>query len=106
MLTAAAAVFKTIFSLTKARCINAIRIDKDADYRHTILLSSVSRSGSTFVSNIINYKNEYRIIFEPFKHDRVKIAAPFIYPTYIDPSNTSESILIPINKILTGKVYT
>jgi len=106
MLPAAAATFKIIFSIAKARLINAIRLDMDTDYRNTILLSSLGRSGSTLVSNIINYKNDYRIIFEPFKQEKVKIAAQFIYPTYIDPSNTSKSILVPMHRILTGKVRT
>jgi len=99
-----AAAFKIMFFITKARLINAIRLDINTDYRNSILLSSLGRSGSTLVSNIINYKNDYRIIFEPFKHEKVKIAAPFIYPTYVEPSNTSETISIPMNKILTGRV--
>ncbi len=99
-----AATFKILFSITKARLINTVRIDTDTDYRNSILLSSLGRSGSTLVSNIINYKNDYRIIFEPFKYDRVKIAAQFIDPTYVVPSNTSEAISIPMKKILTGRV--
>ncbi len=92
------------FSIVKLRLINTIRLDTDTNYRNSILLSSLGRSGSTLVSNIINYKNDYRIIFEPFKHDKVKLAAQFIYPTYVDPSNESENLLIPLHNILTGKV--
>ena len=99
-----AATFKMIFSLTKARIINFLRLDTDTDYRNTILLSSLGRSGSTLVSNILNYKNDYRIIFEPFKQEKVKLAADFIYPTYVDPSDTSESISVSMHKILTGRV--
>jgi len=100
-----AATFKMIFSLTKARIINFLRLDTDTDYRNTILLSSLGRSGSTLVSNILNYKNDYRIIFEPFKQEKVKLAADFIYPTYVDPSDTSESISVSMHKILTGRVH-
>jgi len=99
-----AATFKMIFSLTKARIINFLRLDTDTDYCNTILLSSLGRSGSTLVSNILNYKNDYRIIFEPFKQEKVKLAADFIYPTYVDPSDTSESISVSMHKILTGRV--
>ena len=101
-----AACLKKIFSIVKARIINTIRFDLDNDYRNSILLSSLGRSGSTLISNIINYKNEYRFIFEPFKHERVKISAQFIYPTYLDPSDTNESTLIAVHKILTGKIRT
>jgi len=104
MLTSAAAAFIKIFSVTKARLINAIRLDMDTDYRKTVLLSSLGRSGSTLISNLINYKNDYRIIFEPFKQEKIKIAAQFIYPTYLDPSNNSECISVPMNKILTGRL--
>jgi len=105
MLTAAAAFIK-IFSITKSRIINSIRLDMDRDYRNTILLSSLGRSGSTIVSSIINYKNEYRIIFEPFKHDKVKAAAQFNYPTYLDPNDTSENVVISMEKILSGRIRT
>jgi len=105
MLTVAAAFIKIIY-LTKSRIINSIRMDTNRDYRNTILLSSLGRSGSTIVSSIINYKNEYRIIFEPFKHDRVKAAAQFNYPTFLDPNDTSENVVISMQKILSGRVRT
>ena len=56
------------------------------------------------VSNIVNYKNDYRIIFEPFKQEKVKLAAGFIYPTYVDLNDTSESLSVSMHKILTGRV--
>jgi hypothetical protein len=99
-----AATFKMIFSLTKAGIINFFRLDTDTDYRNTILLSSLGRSGSTLVSNIVNYKNDYRIIFEPFKQEKVKLAAEFIYPTYLDLNDTNENISVSMHKILTGRV--
>jgi hypothetical protein len=99
-----AATFKMIFSLTKQELSTFFVSIRILIIRNTILLSSLGRSGSTLVSNILNYKNDYRIIFEPFKQEKVKLAADFIYPTYVDPSDTSESISVSMHKILTGRV--
>ncbi len=56
------------------------------------------------LSNIINYNNDYRIIFEPFKHERLKFVEHLVYPTYIYPNNSSAEIINPMQKIFGGKI--
>lgn len=41
-------------------------VDGGADASKTVFLSSGARTGSTWVSEIINFENEYRFLFEPF----------------------------------------
>ncbi len=43
------------------------------DYRQTVFVSGVGRSGTTWVANIINYANDYRFMFEPFHPQRVDV---------------------------------
>jgi hypothetical protein len=96
---------KFLFAV-RTKLLSRIYVNTNNDYRNTILLSSMGRSGSTLVSNIINYKNDYRIIFEPFKHNTVKIAKPFVYPSYISPHDENHKLLDPLHKIITGKIRT
>jgi hypothetical protein len=41
-------------------------VDGGADAANTVFLSSGARTGSTWVSEIINFENDYRFLFEPF----------------------------------------
>lgn len=41
-------------------------VDGDADAAETVFLSSGARTGSTWVSEIINFEHDYRFLFEPF----------------------------------------
>lgn len=41
-------------------------VDGGADSSKTVFLSSGARTGSTWVSEIINFENDYRFLFEPF----------------------------------------
>ena len=41
-------------------------VDGDADAAETVFLSSGARTGSTWVSEIINFDSDYRFLFEPF----------------------------------------
>lgn len=79
-------------------------LDYGSDYRNSIFLSGVSRSGTTWASNIINYRNEYRYIFEPFDSDRVEICQKFKDRQYLKPDNQDEAFLKVANAILTGKI--
>jgi hypothetical protein len=71
----------------------------------TIFLSSMGRSGSTILSNIINHDNSYRILFEPFRYDIVNEAKDFKYPLYLKPNNHDIQYLLPAQKIISGKIH-
>ena len=45
---------------------SATIVDGGADAAKTVFLSSGARTGSTWVSEIINFENDYRFLFEPF----------------------------------------
>jgi len=79
-------------------------IDRDPDHRNSILLASTGRSGGTWLSEIINQHNEYRIIFEPFHPKRAPWMKPFGERKYMRPDETDEEFLALARRIVTGRV--
>lgn len=78
-------------------------IDLDYSNKSTIFIAGMGRSGTTWLSDLINYNQSYRDIFEPFLPYRVNIAAPFKYLQYLNP-NFQDSVLTSSAKtILSGK---
>jgi len=85
--------------------IESIVFDNNLKQSDTVFLSSMGRSGSTLLSNVINYDNTYRILFEPFRYDLVGEAKDFVYPLYIRPDNHDLRYLSPAQKIIAGKIH-
>ncbi len=79
-------------------------INFNTNYKGTIFLAGTGRSGTTWISDIINYRNEYRYMFEPFYPDNVKICRNFRYRQYIRPDNRDKRFLEPAMLILSGKI--
>ena len=78
-------------------------IDK-GDYKQTVFLAGCGRSGSTWVTQILNYKNEYRILYEPFHSLYVDIMSHFRYRQYLRPENNEPAFLKPVETILSGQI--
>jgi len=74
------------------------------DYKNSLFLAGVGRSGTTWVSDIINYNNDYRYIHEPFHPYRVKEASNFRYIQYLRPENRELRYLEPAKDLLSGRV--
>ena len=72
------------------------------DYRESIFLAGSGRSGTTWVSDIINHKNQYRYVFEPFHRGKVKICRGFRRRQYLRPEDQREEFLRPARIILSG----
>jgi hypothetical protein len=73
------------------------------DYRNTVLLTGTGRSGTTWVEDIINYRNTYRIIFEPFYPQKINFLSNFSYRQYLRVDSYHYDYAIPIKRILSGK---
>jgi hypothetical protein len=70
----------------------------------TVLVSGMGRSGTTWLSEIINYDNSYRDIFEPFWAYRVRAARTFRLHHYIRPDDQNPTLAKSARSILTGKI--
>jgi len=64
----------------------------------------MAASGTTWVLDIINYKNEYRYIFEPFHLHEVEICRGFKRQQYLRPDDRREDLLHPARIILSGQL--
>ena len=69
-----------------------------------MFLSGSGRSGTTWLQEIINYKNQYRILFEPFNKDKVDILGRWHYRQYLRPNTKDEHFLEPAKRILSGRI--
>ncbi len=74
------------------------------ELRDTLFLGGTGRSGTTWISDIINYKNDYRYMFEPFYPQKVPVVSHFKYRQYIRPENDDPRFLEPARKILSGAI--
>jgi hypothetical protein len=82
-----------------------IIFDRHIGNEDTVFLASMGRSGSTFLSNIINYDNRFRVMFEPFRYDVVDEAKDFVYPLYLRPDTNKSNYFSSLQKIISGKVH-
>lgn len=79
-------------------------IDHDPDHRKTTFVAGMGRSGTTWLAQLLNFRNDYRFIFEPFDPGRVALAVNFADHTYLRPDDTRRLFLAPAKAIVTGLV--
>lgn len=84
------------------RLLGSLYVDLERDYRRSVFLAGSGRSGTTWLSEVINYRNEYRYVFEPFYPDRVGICQSFRRKQYLRPDDEREEYLEPARTILSG----
>lgn len=78
--------------------------EENSDYRNTILVAGSGRSGTTWLSELINYNNDYRFIFEPYHRDNVKETHFFRERQYLNPHLENLAFLSATEKILSGQI--
>lgn len=79
-------------------------IDRGGDSGETVLLSGAARSGSTWIADCINYRNEYRYIFEPFHPKKLAACWHFSWRQYLRPENHDPTYLEPVSAIFSGQI--
>lgn len=79
-------------------------VDLANDYLASIVLAGTGRSGTTWISEVINYRNEYRIMDEPFRNVAVDICSHFNAMQYIRPDDKAPLFLEPVGTILSGRL--
>jgi Sulfotransferase family len=84
------------------RLLGGCYVDLGRDHRDSVFLAGSGRGGTTWVSDIINYRGEYRYVFEPFHPGKVDICRNFRSKQYLRPDDRREEYLGVARKILTG----
>lgn len=79
-------------------------VDLSSDYRDSLVLAGTGRSGTTWISEVINYHNEYRLMDEPDRNGRIESFAHFNAIQYIRPDDDNPAFIEPVRLALTGRL--
>lgn len=79
-------------------------VNLNTKIENTVFLCGTSRSGTTWISNIINYKNIYRYIFEPFHPKYVSLFTNYYDRKYIPTNSLDNLIFQDMKKIISGQL--
>lgn len=74
------------------------------DYRQSIFLAGTGRSGTTWLAEVINYDNSFRIMFEPFHSYKIDVIKDWNYRQYLRSNNHDTKFVNPANAILSGNI--
>ena len=74
------------------------------DYRQTVFLAGTGRSGTTWLEEIINSRNDFRVMFEPFHQKKVNLVSDWNYRQYLQCNDRGDKFLKPITSILSGNI--
>jgi hypothetical protein len=78
-------------------------VDRGTDHTSTVYIAGTGRSGTTWLSDLINYRNEYRQIFEPF-HPHGPVRSSFPRHLYLRPDDADATRLSAASQVLSGHV--
>ena len=78
-------------------------IHKLSEYKETVWIIGSGRSGTTWVSDLINHEKKYREIYEPFHPVKEKFLLPHRYTT---PTNIDRNLSNLIDAVFSGKFLT
>jgi hypothetical protein len=92
-----------VSSAPLSRLLGGIYVDLGkGDHRDAVFLAGSGRSGTTWLSEVINYKGGYRYVFEPFNPARVSAFGHFRSKQYLRPDDAREAFLEPARLALSG----
>ncbi len=71
---------------------------------NTVFLAGSARSGTTWLQEIVNHDNGFRILFEPFRPEKVDQVRHWKKYQYLRKEDESPEYLNPLKRILSGKI--
>jgi hypothetical protein len=78
-------------------------VDRGRDHTGSIYIAGTGRSGTTWLSDLINYRNQYRQIFEPF-HPEAPVGSVFPRHLYLRPGDADPVRLDTARNVLSGRI--
>ena len=88
---------------TLRRLFGGLHIDRArGDHTRTVFLAGSGRSGTTWLSELIDHDGSYRRIFEPFHPGKVEDFRRFGSKQYLRPTDGRGEFLHPARKVLGG----
>jgi Sulfotransferase family len=89
---------------TVGASIGQLYIDAGRDYQNTVILAGSARGGTTWIAELLNFDNSYRMIFEPFFPSHVPLCRAFAKQQYLRPEDDDPTFLNPIRTIVSGQL--
>jgi hypothetical protein len=77
---------------------------RKGNYRDVVWLIGDGRSGTTWVSSLINHAGHYREMFEPFHPALVRPMRQFAMHEYMRPGGTNPRLLAAAERVFTGRL--
>jgi GT2 family glycosyltransferase len=84
--------------------IGQLYIDADHDYKNTVIITGNGRSGTTWIAELLNFDNSYRLIFEPLLASQVPLCTSFVDQQYLRPGDSDPAFLDPMKIIVSGRL--
>lgn len=78
--------------------------DQHHDTARSILIAGTGRSGTTWLADIIASQLPARIMFEPFRSDKVEAFRQFHYFQYMRPSDQDEALSAYCRSVFSGSI--
>lgn len=97
-------VKKTFHNIRHEFLIAGVKLFRRKKFKKTVFLAGSGRSGTTWIGNIINHKNDYRICFEPFHPGKVTEFGLFNSRQYFRDEVSDPAFLNPLNLLIQGKL--
>ncbi|NET30795.1 MAG: sulfotransferase [Cyanothece sp. SIO1E1] len=94
-------ISQTAFDIQNSSLVKLFN-ECDTEYQNSVFLAGTGRSGTTWLSNIINSKKRYRYIFEPFNPHAVSLCNNFNSKQYIRADCQNSLFYEPVKQILSG----
>ena len=92
-------------SIPLSRLLGGFHVDLGkGDHGDAVFLAGSGRSGTTWLSEVINYKGGYRYVFEPFNPVKVGAFSHFRSKQYLRSDDRGEEFLEPARLVLTGRL--
>jgi hypothetical protein len=79
-------------------------LDVGGDHHSTLYVSGSGRSGTSWVAELLNYRNDHRYMFEPLTPSRVPSFNHFLRGQYLRPEDQDRSFREPMKAMLSGRL--
>jgi hypothetical protein len=78
--------------------------DRGGGPTDAIYLAGSARSGTSWISEVVNHDQAYRMIHEPLRRDRLRVTRIYRPRQYLRPDDRRPEYLEPMRAILSGRV--
>lgn len=94
----------TSTSRLRREVMGRVYVDRGGGPENTVLLGGSGRSGTTWLSEVINFDHHYRYLFEPFHPGYVPEWSAFPERRYLRPTDRQADGIETVERILSGRI--